>query len=142
MRMSDWSSDVCSSDLRPPVPGPARRDRGQARSCRLVFAAHRRDAGDRRFRQSRRAALRAARHAGARQRLGIAARRQYDREDTMISRRTMLMGASALATTPTRSEEHTSELQSLMRISYAGFCLKKKKIIKRTYRYEDIRTDD
>src|SRR3546814_9016178 len=28
-----------------------------------------------------------------------------------------------------RSEEHTSELQSLMRISYAGFCLKKKKHI-------------
>src|SRR3546814_4517522 len=33
-----------------------------------------------------------------------------------------------------RSEEHTSELQSLMRISYAVFCLKKKKInIKHTY---------
>src|SRR3546814_1036187 len=30
---------------------------------------------------------------------------------------------------PDRSEEHTSELQSLMRISYAVFCLKKKKII-------------
>src|SRR3546814_4736434 len=30
-----------------------------------------------------------------------------------------------------RSEEHTSELQSLMRISYAVFCLKKKKIIKK-----------
>src|SRR3546814_6545992 len=30
-----------------------------------------------------------------------------------------------------RSEEHTSELQSLMRISYAVFCLKKKKTIKR-----------
>src|SRR3546814_17755424 len=30
---------------------------------------------------------------------------------------------------PTRSEEHTSELQSLMRISYAVFCLKKKKKI-------------
>src|SRR3546814_5594777 len=29
--------------------------------------------------------------------------------------------------TPLRSEEHTSELQSLMRISYAVFCLKKKK---------------
>src|SRR3546814_2710912 len=29
---------------------------------------------------------------------------------------------------PVRSEEHTSELQSLMRISYAVFCLKKKKI--------------
>src|SRR3546814_10224532 len=32
-----------------------------------------------------------------------------------------------------RSEEHTSELQSLMRISYAVFCLKKKKINKHTY---------
>src|SRR3546814_9314796 len=31
-----------------------------------------------------------------------------------------------LTLTPGRSEEHTSELQSLMRISYAGFCLKKK----------------
>src|SRR3546814_5163064 len=30
--------------------------------------------------------------------------------------------------TPARSEEHTSELQSLMRISYAVFCLKKKNI--------------
>src|SRR3546814_19398389 len=30
----------------------------------------------------------------------------------------------------TRSEEHTSELQSLMRISYAVFCLKKKKLIR------------
>src|SRR3546814_5940655 len=33
----------------------------------------------------------------------------------------------ALATGRTRSEEHTSELQSLMRISYAVYCLKKKK---------------
>src|SRR3546814_1842282 len=33
-----------------------------------------------------------------------------------------------------RSEEHTSELQSLMRISYAVFCLKKKKIHKKTIR--------
>src|SRR3546814_3992873 len=32
----------------------------------------------------------------------------------------------------TRSEEHTSELQSLMRSSYAGFCLKKQKIIPRS----------
>src|SRR3546814_1623678 len=34
-----------------------------------------------------------------------------------------------LAALAARSEEHTSELQSLMRISYAVFCLKKKKII-------------
>src|SRR3546814_8132323 len=32
-----------------------------------------------------------------------------------------------------RSEEHTSELQSLMRISYAGFCLKKKKSEKQIF---------
>src|SRR3546814_6832121 len=32
---------------------------------------------------------------------------------------------------PVRSEEHTSELQSLMRISYAVFCLKKKKTTKK-----------
>src|SRR3546814_15036066 len=36
-------------------------------------------------------------------------------------------GSAALASEPKRSEEHTSELQSLMRISYAVFCLKKKK---------------
>src|SRR3546814_2510926 len=36
---------------------------------------------------------------------------------------------------PTRSEEHTSELQSLMRISYAVFCLKKKKNISETQRH-------
>src|SRR3546814_4148570 len=35
-----------------------------------------------------------------------------------------------------RSEEHTSELQSLMRISYAVFCLKKKKIIKHQNKYD------
>src|SRR3546814_3971398 len=37
---------------------------------------------------------------------------------------------------PPRSEEHTSELQSLMRISYAVFCLKKKKIVKK-YAYKN-----
>src|SRR3546814_7613977 len=36
------------------------------------------------------------------------------------------------ASSPLRSEEHTSELQSLMRISYAVFCLKKKKNITKT----------
>src|SRR3546814_5404356 len=36
-------------------------------------------------------------------------------------------GRTAFTRIPCRSEEHTSELQSLMRISYAVFCLKKKK---------------
>src|SRR3546814_6925901 len=38
-------------------------------------------------------------------------------------------------TTVVRSEEHTSELQSLMRISYAVFCLKKKKTKRRKRRH-------
>src|SRR3546814_7875526 len=41
---------------------------------------------------------------------------------TLVNGRRMVSSASGL-----RSEEHTSELQSLMRISYAVFCLKKKK---------------
>src|SRR3546814_9783254 len=40
----------------------------------------------------------------------------------------MMFGVNPLV----RSEEHTSELQSLMRISYAVFCLKKKNIIKKS----------
>src|SRR3546814_3433158 len=39
----------------------------------------------------------------------------------------LFLAAAASATALIRSEEHTSELQSLMRISYAVFCLKKKK---------------
>src|SRR3546814_8134464 len=39
-----------------------------------------------------------------------------------------------------RSEEHTSELQSLMRISYAVFCLKKKKKKHKSQRYRNIPT--
>src|SRR3546814_10869260 len=40
-----------------------------------------------------------------------------------------------------RSEEHTSELQSLMRISYAVFCLKKKKINERRQQHDQCVTD-
>src|SRR3546814_7036052 len=48
--------------------------------------------------------------------------------------RTKLSTAIASARTRLRSEEHTSELQSLMRISYAVFCLKKKKTLTLTNR--------
>src|SRR3546814_1502239 len=41
---------------------------------------------------------------------------------------------------PTRSEEHTSELQSLMRISYAVFCLKKKKKTKPSLHHKHTTT--
>src|SRR3546814_9608813 len=41
---------------------------------------------------------------------------------------------------PIRSEEHTSELQSLMRISYAVFCLKKKTITPLVFTHHDYKT--
>src|SRR3546814_4958709 len=89
MRISDWSSDVCSSDL--PISMPvATRGCTSATSC---SNAHQISIG----------------------------MRCVPANDVSLARRP---GAAA------RSEEHTSELQSLMRISYAVFCLKKKKIPK------------
>src|SRR3546814_4323881 len=44
------------------------------------------------------------------------------------------VGVLGLLATWARSEEHTSELQSLMRISYAVFCLKKKKTSKQQHK--------
>src|SRR3546814_3659571 len=113
MRISDWSSDVCSSDLsvidRADIDADGRfvldalaRTPGRAIWQLRLFDARQQVrethpiplatlAGD---------ALRVALRAG-----GTNAELKYLR----------------------RSEEHTSELQSLMRISYAVFCLKKKK---------------
>src|SRR3546814_10759053 len=47
----------------------------------------------------------------------------------IVNGRIEQIGSSDCVRVPVRSEEHTSELQSLMRISYAVFCLKKKKKI-------------
>src|SRR3546814_7402119 len=51
--------------------------------------------------------------------------------------RSRLAAAPASQAALRRSEEHTSELQSLMRISYAVFCLKKKKNKQKTHQTED-----
>src|SRR3546814_4264766 len=55
--------------------------------------------------------------------LELAGRRRQDEDPHQILRHRLVELLGAL---PVRSEEHTSELQSLMRISYAVFCLKKK----------------
>src|SRR3546814_6393314 len=110
MRISDWSSDVCSSDLHD------RRDFGGSSS----------------------------RHCSARERVLLPERRPHGPDPAdyggypRYPRRPRPNGAEARAAeaavsirksvTPeylVRSEEHTSELQSLMRNSYAVFCLKK-----------------
>src|SRR3546814_3396368 len=85
MRISDWSSDVCSSDLR---------SNSQKQSLLEVIAG--------------------------------------GSEDYSVVSQLLERGAPAdfgdkyVVVEAFRSEEHTSELQSLMRISYAVFCLKKK----------------
>src|SRR3546814_7377879 len=101
MRISDWSSDVCSSDL-------SARMRS-CQGCRASVVVVTTSAG-----ASPRAAapssLQAARHRHATAMANGAKRDVVARESVIRE----------------RSEEHTSELQSLMRISYAVFCLKNK----------------
>src|SRR3546814_4114982 len=60
------------------------------------------------------------------QNVALAAKRYVRRRATLRASPTLLVSVS-LCESFFRSEEHTSELQSLMRISYAVFCLKKKK---------------
>src|SRR3546814_2114180 len=137
MRISDWSSDVCSSDLAPchrPVPvrrpvglqrlhrqlhGLADRLPGRAGEqvglAQLAEALAGRDQVGRRHHSAASAEAIAGRRAGA---------------SSANSARTSAFAVCRSTALPicrvTRSEEHTSELQSLMRISYAGFSLKKK----------------
>src|SRR3546814_6155148 len=102
MRISDWSSDVCSSDLGGEKLLRRRRHR---------FDLGRRDA-DRRQIDDRERAEREAE-------LG---EHGDDRADHAAPQHPV----HAERVQDARSEEHTSELQSLMRISYAVLCLKKK----------------
>src|SRR3546814_3081661 len=111
MRISDWSSDVCSSDLD-------------------IHHTRRQNIGHLHEKFEHREAYRFGRlqyHRIARRQ----SRRDFARhhEQGNIPRYDLGADAQRLAV---RSEEHTSELQSLMRISYAVFCLKKKKITSRT----------
>src|SRR3546814_2853904 len=119
MRISDWSSDVCSSDLlalfRQRVELHAVNVAQQALQPQLAV-----NAGTARHLQR---LLRRGDHGLrgdglARQHL---ARKRHRRREVEIVGEADHVGHRQL-----RSEEHTSELQSLMRISYAVFCLKKK----------------
>src|SRR3546814_5415313 len=102
MRISDWSSDVCSSDLRSGVRAMALSEMA-ARKAKATGKAY-----------------------------SLA---DYDGLSLFVTDkggkswhfRYYWAGKPARISLGTRSEEHTSELQSLMRISYAVFCLKKKK---------------
>src|SRR3546814_1117202 len=100
MRISDWSSDVCSSDLfaqclvEAGMVGLA----GGVAGWLLTLAG-----------------------------LWLVRQQPAAYADLAHLDLPMFLATFALAVAVSRSEEHTSELQSLMRISYAVFCLKKKK---------------
>src|SRR3546814_2507228 len=111
MRISDWSSDVCSSDL------------DRFRDPLLDYKSVR---GDFRFNTLVEGGKPGPRICGA------------EPEDIFLRRPEEAVGKIHRHEPGTiepslRSEEHTSELQSLMRISYAVFCLKKKTINKHIF---------
>src|SRR3546814_4233842 len=125
MRISDWSSDVCSSDLLlEQAVHDARAARvGQEFAVIADQPARRRREGD--------PGLAAARwpHVGE---FRLPHRHLFDDGAGMLLVHVDDDGfirffAPAAFAFAQRSEEHTSELQSLMRISTAVFCLKKKK---------------
>src|SRR3546814_7783891 len=144
MRISDWSSDVCSSDLHfsdgakaelrhdltklfrdeeeivDDIFGLAGKARAQHRVLRrnadragvqMTFAHHDAPGGDQR--------------RGCKAEL-VRAQQRADR-DVAAGAKTAVHLPGDAAAQAVRSEEHTSELQSLMRTSYAIFCLKQNK---------------
>src|SRR3546814_5493966 len=111
MRISDWSSDVCSSDLPPGhvarMAAQMRHGIGEARPVHVETQP-----------------MLPRQIAQRRDLVGPIGQPIFGR-----------LGDADRFCGHLRSEEHTSELQSLMRISYAVFCLKKKRLDRTTSPY-------
>src|SRR3546814_4890782 len=114
MRISDWSSDVCSSDLVNDAPEVASDTAVVVKGAALAITPAILSASDAEVSDP-----------------GLITFTVSNQVAGMV----LLSGLAAASFTLAdieaglvnfRSEEHTSELQSLMRISYAVFCLKKK----------------
>src|SRR3546814_9932642 len=129
MRISDWSSDGCSSDLKTRLP----RAKSYARRARRNFASS--FLAPSSNRKSGHPPIRTPRPRGALlgnedrvlhldARLASAGRASFFTSMKFARFRRVPFGP--IVDFVDRSEGHTSELQSLMRISYAVFCLKKK----------------
>src|SRR3546814_9353896 len=129
MRISDWSSDVCSSDLVEAEglapeglpPRPSQKEAAVGGVHRLAEPRH--DAVERVSPAGQRARRREERGEGAAGLGGI--RRHFPAGIAEHVGKATVLDEEAV-----RSEENTSELQSLMRISYAVFCFKKTSYIK------------
>src|SRR3546814_5328621 len=114
MRIIDWSSDLCSSDLQ--VPHARYLTPCDCIVCRSVGSVYRTFGGESHSSDeppdavgSIPSSIRLPAVAGSRSRP-----------------RARMAAAARAASHSNRPEEHTSELQSLMRLSYAVICLKKK----------------
>src|SRR3546814_10054737 len=109
MRISDWSSDVCSSDLG--FDQLVVIETPQRANADIFLRFYNADGGES-----------AACGNGTRCVAG-SLMQEMGRDDLVVETAAGVLTAWQRSN---RSEEHTSELQSLMRISYAVFCLKKK----------------
>src|SRR3546814_9907453 len=116
MRISDWSSDGCSSDLGGSRLAQHRGDLGD----RTVYAQHLawQESGEQQKVDARFQVI---------QQIHAAHGEAAVSELVQIDMANVTSGGARIHTLECedRSEEHTSELQSLMSISYAVFCLKK-----------------
>src|SRR3546814_9704190 len=97
MRISDWSSDVCSSDLMTGMAGDYLESRGGDKLLADIPLGR------------------------------VAAPEEIANAARYLALEAPASMTGAVIDINGETEEHTSELQSLMRISYAVFCLKKKK---------------
>src|SRR3546814_4495620 len=122
MRISDWSSDVCSSDLAPETgiveSYEARRE--ELIECAMYFKG----LWEQRINEEPKNDL-----------ISIMAHSPATRDMPFLEFLGNLLLLIVGGNDTTRSDEHTSELQSLMRLSYAVFCLKKNKTTTTTQTY-------
>src|SRR3546814_9805037 len=150
MRISDWSSDVCSSDLSPGLQNDDRRlPRLDGYKGRVVVATEKMD-GEGSTLTREKTYPRSPDGRPHPSRSWIKAYHAHKAQQIPVNWRISGEGMYAIHSIPytaanqnalrsyfygfgvwdennTRSEEHTSELQSLMRTSYTVFCLKKQK---------------
>src|SRR3546814_10351693 len=140
MLISDWSSDVCSSDLSDPFR-QVRTRMGRRNAC-LQGPPYESPE----MRRSLTIGRHCQKHASTKNPVqtlipATSGGRALILPSNFLSNTfsmfsicsNLLFFRFSCEETTMRSEEHTSELQSLMRISYAVFCLKKKKYLKSHY---------
>src|SRR3546814_4096465 len=116
MRISDWSSDVCSSDLNEAIAGFLQEIGRRKLIMPTYDALVQTEDG-----------LALAKAVFAKAKPGYHPITTGSVQEVIDEAKPAAAAAQPADADEARSEEHTSELQSLMRTSYAVFCLKKKK---------------